>query len=210
MADKKKTRKKPAKKDIADQLIEAAFNRVAEHGWYRLTMYDLSQDTGLTMDEIHAVFSSKANLLKGYVHRVDHRVLDQYEPGEGDSTRDQIFDLMMRRFDEFNENKPAIKAIAREACIDPETICVSGCGLGCSMHRLLKTAGVRVSGVHGMLRVKALSIIFLATFRTWLRDSSEDMSKTMAELDKRLARAEKFEQGICRTMRKTTRKKAAA
>ncbi|MCW8915479.1 MAG: hypothetical protein OQK24_06440 [Magnetovibrio sp.] len=209
MAGKKKAPRKSAKKDIADQLIEAAFNRVSEYGWRRLTMFDLSKDTGFGLDEIHDVFPTKAKLLKGYVQRVDHRVFEHYEPNASDSTRDKIFDLMMRRFDEFNNNKSTIKAIGREACIDPETLCVSGCGLGCSMRKTLKTAGVRVSGVHGMMRVQALSVIFMATFRTWLQDNSEEMSKTMADLDKRLARAERFEQTFCRGVKRTAKKAAA-
>lgn len=202
MADKKGKRVKSAKKDVADQLIKAAFARARAHGWRQLTLYQLSQDTGLSMSEILAAFPTKGMLLKGYVQRVDHRAWDDYEAGEDDSTRDRIFDLMMCRFDELNEDKPAIAAIAKQACTDPETLCVSGCGLRRSMHAVLEKADVRVSGIRGMLRVQALGLIFLATFRTWLQDTSEDMSKTMAELDKHLARAESFEQDFGGAARK--------
>ena len=201
MADQKSKRAKSAKKVIADQLIEAAFARVREHGWRRLTLYQLSEDTGLSMSEILAVCSTKGMLLKNYVRRVDHHAWTGYEASEDDSTRDRIFDLMMCRFDVFNADKPAIAAIAKQACIDPEMLCVGGCGLHRSMCDVLEKAGVRVSGVRGMLRIQALGLIFLSTFRTWLQDTSEDMSKTMAELDKQLTRAERFEHDFCRAMR---------
>lgn len=198
MAGKNKKRQASARKDLEDQLIKAALKRTAEHGWKRLTLHDLSQDTGLSMDEVLAVFSSKTAILNAYVQRVDHRALHDYEAEDEDTTRDKLFDLMMRRFDELDADKPAIKAIAQDACCDPNVVCVSGCGLLQSMEKVLSTAGVRVSGLHGKLKIKALSVIFLATFRVWLKDSSQDLSKTMAELDKRLAQAEKFEQGLCR------------
>ena len=198
MAGKKKKRQATAQKDLADQLIKAAFKRVEEHGWRRLTLYDVSQDADLTMDQVLAVFPNKAALLKAYVQRVDHQALNGFEAEDEDSTRDRLFDLMMRRFDEMDADKAALKTIALEACCDPNTICVSSCGLFHSMRKVLAKAEVRTSGLHGKLKIKGLSLIFLATFRTWLRDDTEDMSKTMAELDRRLGQAEAFEQGLCR------------
>ena len=198
MAGKKKKRQADARKGLEDQVIKAAFKRVEEYGWRRLTLYDISQDTDLTMEQLLAVFPNKAALLKAYVQRVDCRALDDFTAEEDDSTRDQLFDLMMRRFDEMDADKAALKAIAQEACCDPNTICVSSCGLLQSMQKVLVRAGIKTSGLHGKLKIKGLSLIFLAAFRTWLRDNTEDMSKTMAELDKRLSQAEAFEQGLCR------------
>jgi ubiquinone biosynthesis protein COQ9 len=40
------------------------------------------------------------------------------------------------------------------------------------------------------LRLKGLSAIYLSAIRVWLRDDSEDMAKTMAHLDKQLARVD--------------------
>ena len=198
MADKKKHKKKEAKISIEDQLIEAALKRAVQHRWHSLSMADLSSDTGIDFNEIHTVFSNRAMILKGYIHRLDHRVLDHYEEGETDSTRDKIFDLMMRRFDEFHKDKLAIKEITKQARNEPDTLCITGCGLWHSMRKLLKTAGVRISGVHGRLRIQALSLVFAKIFRIWLEDETDEMSKTMAALDKELERAEKIELCVCR------------
>src|SRR3546814_17327248 len=54
----------------------------------------------------------------------------------------------------------------------------------------LEAAGFSTTGCRGVLRRKGLAAIYLATMRVWLRDDSEDMAKTMAYLDRQLARVD--------------------
>ena len=62
---------------------------------------------------------------------------------------------------------------------------------------MLEAAGVSVSGVFGAARVKGLVVVYANAFRVWLNDSTEDMAKTMAALDKGLRLAERMEKA-CR------------
>jgi len=190
-------KKKTSKKSAKDQIIDAALKRAATHGWRNLTMVELSADTGLSLNQIHAVYRNKAQILQGYVHRLDHSVVDGYEADESDTTRDRLFDLMMSRFDGMNDHKEAVKEIINQAANEPDTLITGGYGLLCSMRRMLRAASVSVDGCHGMMKVQALGLIFACTSRTWLDDESDDMSRTMAKLDKYLAQAERFEQGLC-------------
>ena len=67
------------------------------------------------------------------------------------------------------------------------------CGLASlarSMACMLEAADLSASGLRGIVRIKALSAIYLATLRVWLRDESPDLSRTMASLDRHLRRAE--------------------
>ena len=61
-----------------------------------------------------------------------------------------------------------------------------------SLAWMLEVAGIGSGGFSGSARVKGLAVVYAATFATWLRDETEDMSKTMAALDRNLARAERF------------------
>jgi hypothetical protein len=82
--------------------------------------------------------------------------------------------------------------IAQDQLRDPLAAC---CGLGRlarSMAATLEAAGFSTTGCRGVLRIKGLSAIYLATLRVWLRDDSEDMAKTMAQLDKQLSRVDGF------------------
>ena len=58
------------------------------------------------------------------------------------------------------------------------------------MKNTLEAVGVHTAGPIGHLKVHGLLIIYLQTTCTWLKDDSPDLSKTMADLDKGLARAE--------------------
>jgi len=45
--------------------------------------------------------------------------------------------------------------------------------------------------LRGRLRVKGLSALYLSTLRVWFRDDSDDLSKTMAALDRGLSRIDR-------------------
>jgi hypothetical protein len=62
----------------------------------------------------------------------------------------------------------------------------------------LETAGISASGLKGALRLKGLLAIYLAGLRAFASDESDDLSKTMAEIDKRLGQAEKISEMVQR------------
>jgi hypothetical protein len=47
-----------------------------------------------------------------------------------------------------------------------------------------------------ILKKNFLFFIYSITFKTWLSDNTEDLSKTMAELDKLLSTAENLQQKV--------------
>ena len=107
----------------------------------------------------------------------------------------------MRRFDVLNEHREAYAALAQEL---PRTPLKAGCllfQLRRSLANTLEAAGLSASGMRGAVRIEGLGAIYAAALRVWLKDDSADLSKTMAELDKRLGQVER-----CINM---TRRKAA-
>ena len=65
-----------------------------------------------------------------------------------------------------------------------------------SMIWMLEKAGVSSAGLKGRVRAAGLNAIMLSAIRVWLKDDSEDMSATMARLDRDLARADKLVQSL--------------
>jgi hypothetical protein len=63
---------------------------------------------------------------------------------------------------------------------------------------MLEGAGLSSTGLHGMLRTKGLTAVWLYTLRAWERDDSADLAGTMAALDRALARAEEIGQWLDR------------
>ena len=60
-----------------------------------------------------------------------------------------------------------------------------------SMRWMLQGAGVAATGLRGEIQVRGLLAVWLYAVRAWERDESEDLSATMAAIDKALDRAEK-------------------
>src|SRR5690606_32073688 len=104
--------------------------------------------------------------------------------------RDRLFDVIMRRLDVLQPHKEALGVILRDQLRDPLTTVCGFSRLARSMAVTLEAAGFSTSGIRGVLRLKGLSAVYLSTLRVWLRDDSEDMAKTMAHLDKQLARVD--------------------
>jgi len=184
----KKAEAKPV--DPAKRVIEVALRLAAERGWADLALADIAAAAKMPLADLYASYPSKTAILVGLSREVDRQVLAGLEPGAEESTRDRLFDLIMKRFDALAPHRDGLSAVARDARRDP---LAALCGMGQlarSMALMLEAAGVSSSGIPGALRTRGLGAIYLATMRDWFRDDSADKARTMAALDARLRRAE--------------------
>jgi len=184
----KKAEAKPA--DPARHVIEVALRLAAERGWAGLALADIADAAKLSLAKLYALYPSKTAILVALSCEVDRQVLAGLEPGAEESTRDRLFDLIMKRFDALTPYRDGLAAVARSAGRDPVAALCGLDQLARSMALTLEAAGVSSSGLTGALRTKGLGVIYLATMRDWFRDDSADKSRTMAALDARLRRAE--------------------
>jgi AcrR family transcriptional regulator len=197
------------KSDIPGRVIEAALELAAIQGWRRTSISEIAAEAGLDLARVRAAFPSKTSIVAEFVKRIDDKILaDAAAPGgrgksggksggkasaEADeSTRDRLFDVLMRRFDALTPHKAGLAAIVRDTCADPLTAVVLIPRVLCSMAKMLEAAGVSSSGLFGALRVKGLAMIYAEAYRVWLGDDSKDMAKTMATLDRALGRVERL------------------
>ncbi len=176
--------------DPAKHVIEVALRLAAERGWANLALADIAAAAKLPLADLYASFPSKTAILAALSRDVDRQVLAGLEGVSEESTRDRLFDLIMKRFDALAPHRDGLSAVARDVGRDP---LAALCGLGQlarSMALMLEAAGVSSSGITGAVRTKGLGAIYLATMRDWFRDDSTDKARTMAALDARLRRAE--------------------
>jgi len=191
------------KADRPRHIIKAALALAAAGRWSRVSLRDIAQEAGVSLAELHERYPSKTAILRAHFDAIDESVLkDIAESDSEDSSRDRLFDVLMRRFDAMSGDRDAIAAIVLAACRDPLAgLCLSA-GLMRSMHWMLEAAGIRAAGPGGRMRVRGLAVVWLATARVWLRDDSEDGARTMAALDRNLARAERLASALtCRSAR---------
>jgi len=181
-----------ARGDAAASLRAALLAEMATLGWRDLTYTDIVAASGVPLADAYRIYQSKMGVLLGVVGATDRTLLESLdqEPLDG-SPRDRLFDLIMRRFDQHGEHRPAFSALLRDLRHHPlEALCLTA-RVERSMALLLDLAGVPSSGLRGLLRTKALAALYFHVFGRWLKDESADSAATMALLDKRLEQVER-------------------
>lgn len=175
--------------------FKAVMDVAAQLGWRKARLSDLADATGLDLAALHEKYRGKQAILAGFVDHIDRQMLATAEKSKDleSSPRDRLFDLLMHRFDTLNQYRDGVRSIVRDGggggLVD---LLCSGQRMVRSMAWVMEAADIDTTGFAGRLRVKGLAAVYVATVNAWLRDESEDMSKTMAALDRNLARAERF------------------
>ncbi|MFO1163334.1 MAG: TetR/AcrR family transcriptional regulator [Reyranellaceae bacterium] len=184
--------------DAPDAALDAFLGLVAEKGYANVALRDVATGAGLGLAELYRRYPDKASLVAGFLARVDAEVLagtsDTADPEE--TVRDRLFDVLMRRFDALRPYRAAVQAIRRAGLRDPLLALSLGPAVRRSMAAMLEGAGVPSDGIPGALRQSGLLVIYQAVSQVFEKDDTADSSKTMAALDSRLKRAEKWVQFV--------------
>ena len=155
-------RKKAPKKDIREKVIETALSLAAQHGWENVSLRIIDRKT----------------------------LANAVEVDPETSIKERIFDILMERFEILNQYRAGTISILESFKYDPKQV-VIGLPYVCrSMNWMLEACAIDTSGIKGALRVTGVTAIYLKVIHVWKDDDSEDLSQTMAALDKALNQAE--------------------
>jgi len=191
MAKRAAKAKKAARDDGLGPIVAAAMALAAERDWREIGLAEIAAAAGLKLSDLLVEYPSKMAILDAFSKAIDRKVLADFAPdADSSSARDRLFDVLMQRFDALDPHKEAVRRLVAAACRDPLVGLCAGGSLLRSMGLMLEAVGVPSDGIRGAIRAKALSAIYGATLRDWLRDETADKSRTMAALDGRLRRAE--------------------
>jgi ubiquinone biosynthesis protein COQ9 len=169
-------------------LIAAAFQLAAEKGWRTVNVAASAHAAGLPLAKARARFPGRAAILIHLGRLADQAALAEL-PSDG-SARDRLFDLLMRRIDTFQSHRAGVLALFRALPAEPPTALLLALATRRSMRWMLDATAIPTRGLRGELRVKGLVAVWLWTMRAWRMDENEDLSATMAALDRALRRAE--------------------
>ncbi|HYZ32060.1 MAG TPA: TetR family transcriptional regulator [Crenalkalicoccus sp.] len=185
-----------ASADPDARLVAGLWRVVAAHGWYGLTLRRVAGAAGLPMEWVRQRSPTPLDLLRLHVEVIDRAVLRGTVAGQGESPRDRIFDVLMRRLDAMQPHRPGLVRFLDELRGDPPiALFVLGL-LPRSMAWMLEAAELDTTGLAGVARIQGLVAVWLATLRAWLADDSPDLGATMAALDRALDRAEQVARSI--------------
>lgn len=172
-------------------LIASAFTVIAEQGWSRLSIAEAARRAGLDLAATRRRFPCKLTMLMRFGTMADTAALTGALT-EG-PVRDRIFDIVMRRIDTLQAHRPGVLVLLRDLPRDPLTALALGPASLRSMAWMLEGVGLTAQGLRGQLRLQGMMALWLVTVRAWSKDDSEDLSATMAALDKALDRAAQAE-----------------
>ena len=149
----------------------------------------IARRAGLSLADCRAAFPSVLAVLAAYTAEIDRRVLagGDAETAE-EPPRERLFDLLMRRLEALTPHKRAIRSLAISAMRDPALAIVLNALTVGSMQWMLSAADINAAGPKCILRGQGLALLYASVMRTWLDDDDPGLARTMAALDRALAR----------------------
>lgn len=177
--------------DVNDPALQAFWRVLAGGGWSALTMRAVAAEAGITLAELRARFASPLEMLRAHAAAVDAAVIEGTMEDDTSTARDRLFDVLMRRLDFLQPHRAGVVRLMRDLPRDPFLALWLATEQPRTMRWMLEAAGLEATGPKGALRAHGLGVIWLATLRAWEKDESEDLSATMAALDRALDQADK-------------------
>jgi AcrR family transcriptional regulator len=180
-------------KSERERVIAAFMALLAEKPFERIGFAEIAQRARISLSELRGLFGSTLAILAAQVTETDRTVL---AGGDADMVeeppRERLFDVLMRRLDLLEPHKAAVRSLMRSAARNP--------GLGLALNGLavrsqqwmLTAADIGSAGPRGMLRAQGLALLFASVLRTWVEDDDPGHARTMAALDRALARGQRW------------------
>jgi hypothetical protein len=98
----------------------------------------------------------------------------------------------MRRLEILAPHREAVRSLLRSARRNPPLALLLNAMAVRSQQWMLTAAGISASGPRGMIRAQGLAALYSGVLRTWVHDDDPGLARTMAALDRSLARGQRF------------------
>ena len=196
----RKPRRKPAAQTTAraakserERVIEAFMALLAEKPFERIGFAEIAQRARVSLAELRGLFGSTLAILAAQVKETDRAVLAGADADMAEEPpRERLFDVLMRRLELLEPHKAGVRALQRSAARNPGlALALNGIGVR-SQQWMLAAADIGSAGPRGMLRAQGLALLFASVLHTWVDDVDPGHARTMAALDRALARGQRW------------------
>jgi AcrR family transcriptional regulator len=154
---------------------------------------EIAARAGVSLATLRGEFGSPLAILAVHLKDVDRAVLAAGDTDMADEpARERLFDVLMRRIEVLAPHREATRSLLRSARRDPAlAFALNGLALR-SQQWMLTAAGIDSAGPAGMVRAQGLAVLFGRVLSTWVRDDDPGLARTMAALDRELARGDRW------------------
>lgn len=176
-----------------DKIIGAFMGLLAERPFEEIGFGEIASRAGLSLAQCREQFGSTFSVLAAFIKQVDRKVLSGGNGELADELpRERLFDVLMRRFEAMGPHKRAIRSLLRSARRNPPLALALNRLAVRSQQWMLTAAQIDATGAGGALRAQGLAWLYGSALRTWIHDDDPGLARTMAVLDRELARGERW------------------
>ncbi len=192
------SRERPARAASDDRsqrarIIDAFMTLLAQKPIEQIGLAEIARAAGVSLAELRDEFGSTFAILAAYVKQVDRAVLAGEDADMAEEPpRERLFDVLMRRIELLTPHKQAVRSLMRSAMRNPGlALALQRLGLR-SQQWMLTAADIGAAGPLGFVRAQGLAVLFASVLRTWVDDDDPGLARTMAALDRALARGQRW------------------
>ena len=176
-----------------EKIIAAFLDLLAAKRIEQVGFADVAEAADVSLAQLRSEFPSTLAILAAHVKSVDRRVLDEdFSDVEEEPPRERLFDVLMRRLEILAPHREAVRSLLCSARRNPPLALLLNAMAVHSQQWMLTAAGISASGPRGMIRAQGLAALYGGVLRTWTRDDDPGLARTMAALDRSLARGQRF------------------
>ena len=174
--------------------IKLGFKLIEEKGWNDFSLEKLAKEESIKIEDLNFFFKDETKLIESFSEMIDEQVIKEVDLNEfnENSVKDNIFELIMIRFEKLSPYKKSLDILLKQLRSKPKILKKLAKKIFNSLDLFLEISNAKSNYVFDFLKLNIMFIIYGYTFKIWLEDDSEDMGKTMAEVDKWLSEAEGY------------------
>ncbi len=176
---------------IRRDLARSALTLAMRKPWKECSLTQLAGEASRPVSDFYGASLGEAvDCVEEAFDRAIGDDLENLDPGQ--SVRDRLFDLIMRRFEAMEHYRPAVLAMEQGQDRDPTLLAAAHQRHVRCARWVLALAGLEADGMTGQARAQGLGVIIGQARAAWRGDEDGDFAKTMSSLDKNLRRAEEM------------------
>src|SRR5436305_2917614 len=176
-----------------EKIVTAFLALLGEKRFEEIGFGDIAARSGLTLANCRAEFGSTLAIFAAHMKELDRKVLAS---GSGDMAeeppRERLFDVLMRRVEALAPHREAVRSLMKSAQCNPGLAFALNSLAVRSQTWMLTAADIDAAGLRGMIRAQGLAMLFASVLRTWVDDQDEGLARTLAALDRALARGQRW------------------
>jgi AcrR family transcriptional regulator len=182
-----------ADKPERERIIAAFMALLADKPIEQIGFAEIAKNAGVSLSELRGQFGSTLAILAAQVKETDRAVLAGADADMAEEPpRERLFDVLMRRIEAMAPYREATRSLLKSVARNPGlAFALNGLALR-SQTWMLTAADIDAAGPRGMIRAQGLAMLFASVLRTWVDDEDEGLARTLAALDRALARGQRW------------------